>query len=166
MARLLGDMMAACVIRDYAIFGAVAQMRYTAPVATLDVDVLVALPESAGIGLLAPIYSFCAEKGYLPEGEAIRVGAWPVQFIPAFSDLTREAMERAETVDYEGVPLRVVPADYLAVIGLGAGRAKDLARVLALIESRSVTPDAVADLAGRHGLSGAWERFRSRFLGD
>jgi hypothetical protein len=35
VARLLNDMLAAGIIADYAIFGAVAQMRYTPAVATI-----------------------------------------------------------------------------------------------------------------------------------
>lgn len=41
LAQLLGEMQAAKVIQNYALFGAMAQMRYTEPVATLDADVLV-----------------------------------------------------------------------------------------------------------------------------
>ncbi len=44
MAQLLNVMCGEHVITDYALFGAVAQMRYTEPVATLDADVLVATP--------------------------------------------------------------------------------------------------------------------------
>jgi hypothetical protein len=152
------------VISDYALFGAVAQMRYTEPVATIDADVLVTVPGPEGLDKLVPIYRFCATKGYHPEGEAIRVGAWPVQFIPVFSPLTQEALEQAETADFEGVPFRVVRAEHLAVIALSVGRAKDFTRILALLESGSITRQQIAGLAARHGLAEAWKRFESRFL--
>lgn len=164
LAELLNGMREAGVISDYALFGAAAQMRYTEPVATLDADVLVTVPGPEGLDKLGPIYQFCATKGYHPEGEAIRVGAWPVQFVPVFSPLTREALEQADTADFEGVPFRVVRASLLAVIALSVGRAKDLTRILALLESGSVTPQELADLAARHGLADAWKRFESRFL--
>jgi len=83
LAQLLNEMQRAGVIRNYALFGAVAQMRYT---------------EAA------------------------------TQFVPAFSPLTQEAMEQAETADFEGVPFRVIRADHLAVIALSVGRAKNLTR--------------------------------------
>lgn len=150
VARLLNEMRSAGVIVDYALFGATAQMRYTEPVATLDADVLVSVP-------------FCSAKGYRPEGEAVRVGAWPVQFVPVFSPLTGEALERAETADFDGVPLRVVRSDYLAVIALRVGRAKDFTRILALLESVSVDRGEIADLASRHGLADACRRFEVRF---
>ena len=164
VARLLNEMRAAGVFADYALFGAVAQMRYTEPVATLDADVLVAVEVPERLDVRAPIYQFCAGKGYSPEGEAVRVGAWPVQFVPLFSELTREALAQADTADFEGVQFRVVRADYLAVIALSVGRAKDFARILALLESASVSADGIA--APRHGLSDAWRSFRMWFLND
>lgn len=166
LAQLLNGMREAGVISDYALFGAAAQMRYTEPVATLDADVLVTVPGPEGLDKLGPIYQFCATKGYHPEGEAMRVGAWPVQFVPVFSPLTREALEQAETADFEGVPFRVVRAIHLAVIALSVGRAKDFTRILALLESGSLTRQEVANLAARHGLADAWKRFERRFLSE
>ncbi len=164
LAELLNEMRSAGVIRDYALFGATAQMRYTEPVATLDADVLVDLPASTGLDVLRGIYEFCSGRGFRPEGEAIRVGAWPTQFVPVFSPLTREALEKADTVDFDGVAIRVVRADYLAVIALSVGRAKDFARILALLESGSVSREAVGKVAAQHGLAEAWTRFTARFL--
>ena len=166
MAGLLNGMRDAGVISDYALFGAAAQMRYTEALATLDADVLVVVPSPNRLDVLGPLYDYCRTRGYEPDGEAVRVGGWPVQFVPVFSDLTRAAVRAAETADFEGVPFRVVGADYLAVIALSAGRAKDMARVLALLESGAVSADGVRDLAHRHGLEDGWTRFRSRFLDD
>lgn len=166
LARLLNDMRRAGVIRNYALFGATAQMRYTEAVATLDADVLVAVASPDRLDALGDLYRFCAARGYQAEGEAVRVGAWPTQFVPAFSPLTEEAMEQAETEDFEGEPLRVVRADHLAVIALSVGRAKDLTRILALLESNSVSRESIESLAIRHGLADAWRRFEHRFLND
>lgn len=166
LAELLNEMRDTGVITNYALFGATAQMRYTEPVATLDADVLVGLPSMNRIDLLSDVYRFCAQKGYSPEGEAIKVGEWPVQFIPAYDQLTQEAMTQADTADFEGVPFRVVRADHLAVIALNVGRPKDYARILALLDAGSVSGAAVCQLAKQHGLSDAWERFKSRFLNE
>jgi len=166
VAQLLNEMRGSGVILNYALFGAVAQMRYTEPVATLDADVLVAIPTPEGLDVLAPIYKFCVSKGYKAEGEAIQVEAWPVQFIPVYSAITQEALEEAEAVEFEGVPFRVVRADYLAVIALSVGRAKDFTRILALFESGCIAQERIAQLAEKHGLSDAWKRFKRRFLDD
>jgi hypothetical protein len=164
VAQLLNDMLRAGVIGNYAMFGAVAQMRYTQPVATLDADVLVSLPAMQDNNVLDPICHFCRSRGYNPEGEAILVGDWPVQFIPAFSRLTEEAIDRAETGEIGGLPLRVVRADYLAAIALSVGRAKDFARVLSLLEADAVSSNDIERLCARHDLISQWQQFRRRFL--
>ncbi len=166
VAQLLNEMRAAGVITDYALFGAVAQMRYTEPVATLDVEVLVAVPSAERLDVLKPIYQFCVAREYGVEGETVQVGNWPVQFIPVFSPLTLEALETADPVQFEGVPLGVVRADFLAVIALSVGSAKDFTRILGLLEAGSITSERIGILAGQHGLSEAWGRFKSRFLND
>jgi hypothetical protein len=166
IAKLLNEMRDAGLISNYGLFGAIAQMRYTAPVATIDVDVLVAVPDPDRLDVLAPVYQYCLDRGFQAEGEAIRVGAWPVQFIPAFSPLTVEAMQDAEVADFDGVPLRVVRADYLAAIALSVGRGKDYARVLSLLESGHATRDAIALIARRFGLAASWAAFEKRFLHD
>ena len=163
VAELLTEMVDAKVISDYAVFGAVAQMRYTEAVATLDADILVAVEDPGSLDLLSPLYAFCRGRGYEASGECIQVGEWPVQFIPTFSELTAEAIRTAETGEVDGAPLRVVRADYLAVIALSVGRAKDLARVLALREAEAVTDEEIAALADRHGLAAAWSTFLERF---
>jgi hypothetical protein len=164
LATVLNAMREAGVILDYALFGATAQMRYTEPVATFDADVLVGMPSPERLDVLGPVYEFCAAQGWQPEGEAIRVGSWPVQFIPVFSALTQEALEQAETADFDGGPLRVVSARHLAGIALSVGRAKDYARIVALLDGKAVTREAIAEIAARHGLSEQWNRFAARFL--
>ena len=159
---MLNDLQTAGIIESYAVFGAIAQMRYTEPVVTFDLDVLVSLPPAERLGLLAGVFEFCARQGYHPTGEAIRVGAWPVQFLPAYNALTREALQYAETSQLEGVPIRVVRADYLAAIALATGRAKDHERILALLHSGAASRADLEELARRHGLDAAWERFRTR----
>lgn len=163
VAELLNEMVAQGIIEDYAVFGAVAQMRYTEAVVTMDADILVAVPDPDKLDVLNPIYTFCRKRGYLPEGEAIRVGEWPVQFIPTFSRLTREAIRDAETGDLDGIPLRVIRADYLAVIALSVGRAKDFARILALREADAVTDKEISDLSSCYNLNSEWALFKERF---
>lgn len=49
LAQLLNEMWDAGVIQNYALFEAMAQMRYTEAVATLDADVLVAVASLNGL---------------------------------------------------------------------------------------------------------------------
>jgi hypothetical protein len=91
-------------------------MRYTEPVATLDAGVLVVVPAPDRLDVLSDIYQY-----------------W-------------EAVLQAETADFEGVPFRVVRPEHLAVIALSVGRAKDFTRILALLESESVTREEIERL--------------------
>ena len=166
IVELLNAMKQAGVVQDYALFGAMAQMRYTEPVATLDADVLVLLGGEPGLDALGPIYRFCEAHGYLPRGEAIQVGDWPVQCIPTFSPLTADAVREAETGEIEGLPVRVASATHLAALALSVGRAKDHARILSLLEVGATDRPQIATLAERHGLSPKWQSFTRRFLDE
>lgn len=166
LAQLLNEMRSEGIIKDYALFGAVAQMRYTEPVATLAADVLVAVQAQDRLDLLGEIYAFCFARGYTTEGKSILVGVWPTQFIPNFSPLTQEALNQAETVDFEWTSFRVVGASHLAVIALSVGRAKAFTRILALIESGSVTRKEISHLAAKHDLAKEFQRFETKFFSE
>ncbi len=166
IADLLNEMCRIGIIKKYAIFGAVAQMRYTEAVVTMDLDILIAIPETDSLAILRPIYEYCARKGYKPEGEAIRIGIWPVQFIPTFDDLSREAMDCAEEADLDGVFVRVVKADYLAAMALKVGRAKDKTRILALLEANAVTTEEMGNIAMKHNLAKEWKQFKEKLLDE
>ena len=107
VASLLNDMVEARIIHSYAVFGAVAQMRYTQAAATMDADVLIVTLEADRIDMPGAVDRYCQSRGYMPEGEAIRVGEWPVQFIPVFNAVTEEAVRHAEIGEIDGVPVRV-----------------------------------------------------------
>ena len=166
VAVLLNTMVAEGIIQKYAVFGAIAQMRYTEAVSTMDAEILVALPDEERFDLLSPLYDYCRQKGYLPDGEAVTVGDWPVQFIPAFDSLTRAALAETETGDVDGEPLEVVSALFLALIALNTGRPKDYARLLSLLESGAVTQEALVSKSTEHGLLEKWQVFAERFLSE
>ncbi len=166
IVKLLNEMCCNGVVKTYAIFGAVAQMKYTEAVVTMDIDVLVAVPEADCLAILHPIYEFCAQKGYFPEGDSVRVGAWPVQFIPAFDRLSMDAMNEADETDMNGITVRVVKAVYLAAMALKTGRGKDKARILALIEAGAVRADEMESIAKKYEMENEWNRFGKQFSNE
>ena len=163
VALLLQDMVSAGVITGYAVFGAVAQMRYTEAVLTEDADVLVEIPGEHGLDVLAPIYAYCRSRGLSFQGQWIRVGSWPVHFVPPYSRITEAALREAVVEDFEGVPLRVVRADFLAMIAPDTGRPKDFDLITRMMEAGAIGFDGLQKLADRHGLSGKLRAFRSRY---
>ncbi len=166
LTQLVNNMKEDGIIKNYAVFGAVAQMRYTETVVTMDADILIEVDDPNRLDVLSPVYEYCKNKGFKPEGEAIRVGEWPAQFIPAFDRLTKDAMNDADVTDLDGIAIRVVKASYLAVIALSVGRVKDFMRILALIESKSVSEKEIQGLAQKYSLTDQWVRFKKRFLDE
>src|ERR1035438_5324110 len=93
----INQMQADGVIECYAIGGAVGATFYLEPVATLDVDVFVALQPEPGSLIVSPraIFDYLRARGGTVEGEYIVVAGWPVQFLPTGTPLTQEALQES-----------------------------------------------------------------------
>jgi hypothetical protein len=162
----INRMQADGMIERYAIGGAVGATFYLEPVATLDVDVFIEFHAEADSRLvsLEPILRYLRDRGCSMEGEYIVIAGWPVQFLPADSDLLQEALVAAAEKDVDGTPARVFTAEHIAAVALQTGRAKDKARVLQFIEANAVDLGWVQEILTRHGLSGNWQQFERQFL--
>src|SRR5208282_679331 len=90
----INRMQADGVIGPYAIGGAVGATFYLEPVATVDVDVFVALHPALGqlIATPKPIYDYLTARGCKTEGEYLVIEGWPVQFLPPAGLLGEEAI--------------------------------------------------------------------------
>jgi len=154
------------VVERYAIGGAVGATFYLEPVATLDVDIFVALRHQPDRVVVSPgpIFDYLTARGGVVEGEYVVMSGWPVQFLPPMSPLVEEALAEAVTVDVEGTPARVFTAEHLAAIALQTGRAKDYARLLQFIEAAAINAERFQSLVRRHGLIDRWQTFERRFL--
>jgi len=164
--QIINRMEADGVIECYAIGGAVGATFYLEPVATLDVGVFVefrAEPGSRPVSL-EPIFTYLRDRGCTMEGEHIVIAGWPVQFLPANSNLLQEALVAAVEKSVEGTSARVFTAEHIAAIALQTGRAKDKARVLQFIEANAVDLGRVREILTRHGLNGNWQQFEQQFL--
>jgi len=174
------------VLGRYAIGGAMAATFYAEPVLTFDLDIFIALPETAG-GLLslAPLYSALRQEGYAEENECVIIEGVPVQFLPVHGALLEEALKEARDTFYETTPTRVLRAEHLVAIALQTGRDKDLParsrttrrpkgygpqggfasakagheRVRLLREEATLDRDYLAEVLARHGLDARWKQW-------
>ncbi len=73
-------------------------------------------------------------------------------------------MNLASEMDIGGVSARVFSAEHLAAIALLTGRAKDKARLLMFWESETFNKERFQEIAARHGLLDAWQRFMVQFV--
>ncbi|PYI82530.1 MAG: hypothetical protein DMF09_14195 [Verrucomicrobia bacterium] len=153
--QIINRMEADGVIERYAIGGAVGATFYLEPVATQPGSRLVSLE---------PIFTYLRDRGCTMEGEHIVIAGWPVQFLPANSNLLQEALVAAVEKSVEGTSARVFTAEHIAAIALQTGRAKDKARVLQFIEANAVDLGRVREILTRHGLNGNWQQFEQQFL--
>ncbi len=149
--RVIEEITRLGIIKAYAIGGGVAATYYIEPILTYDLDIFF-IPVKGGLDELAPIYDFARKRGYVEEAEAIIIEGFPVQFIPAYNDLVREAVAEAVTVNYRDVEVKLVRAEYLTAIALQTGRAKDRERALRLLESEAVDRDMLTRILKQHGL--------------
>jgi hypothetical protein len=91
--KIINEMQADGVIGKYAIGGAVGATMYLEPAATLDVDIFALIPASSESPLLSltPIYDYLKARGGVIEYEHIKIGGWPVLFLPPSNELEQEA---------------------------------------------------------------------------
>lgn len=162
--QAINDLEREGLIQKAAIGGAMGATFYLEPVSTFDLDIFVIFEGQRLILTLTPIYDFLKARGHLPKGDAVVVGNWPVQFLPAETPLLREAVEQAAAVDYEGVPARVMSVEHLMAIAVATGRAKDHARLVAFVEAGVADDVRLRGILSRHGLDASWKRFEARYL--
>ena len=162
---LLNEMVRDGALENYAVAGAIGAMFYVEPFSTQDIDVLVMTPED-GLVIELPGLDYLKARGYSQfRNEGIVVDGWPVQFLPATTELEREAYFNAEISNYDEVPVRVALAEHLVAIMLNVGRPKDLARIEMFLSQDAVKIEALEDLIQRHGLTEKWGDYKRKFGG-
>ena len=85
--QAINDLEREGLIQKAAIGGAMGATFYLEPVSTFDLDIFVIFEGQPLILTLTPIYDFLKARGHLPEGDAVVVGNWPVQLLPAETPL-------------------------------------------------------------------------------
>lgn len=156
------------VIKQYAIAGAVAAMYYVEPKTTQDLDILISIRDfeehKSGLILLKPIEDALARMGYTDRTDVgITVEGWPVQFLPASSELDEAGLAAAAEVeikvDGQLVRARILRAEYIVATALKVGRLKDLARVEEFLDLKAVDLKALKAVLDRFDLMPAWKAF-------
>jgi len=78
----------------------------------------------------------------------------PTQFLPSPSRLANEAIESAETLDYDGVPVKVARPEYLVALYLepSARTARRRERAAMLLELPELKRPLLDEILARHGI--------------
>ncbi len=84
--KIINQMLAAKVIENYALGGALAVTFYTEPIATQDVDIFFQIKDAGNsLRILSPIYDYLTRSGYEAKAEHIIIEDLPIQFLPVFT---------------------------------------------------------------------------------
>lgn len=163
--QVVRDISSLGIIKDYAVCGAVAAMCSIEPVLTYDLDIFF-IPIKEGPAALVPIQAYVKYRGFSIRAKSILVDGIPIQFIPASSDLVREAVEHAETRKYYTVELKVVTAEYLSAIAIQAGRDKDKEHAIRLLEVADIDRSVLSRILESYGLARKFKGFEKQYMKD
>jgi hypothetical protein len=149
--RAANELVAAGLIEDYALGGALAAIYYTEPVTTYDADIIfITKDKTLGAGIPA-IYEHLQSKGWRIEREHLLIKDFPVQFLAA-GGLTEEAVRNAKRIEYEGVSAKVFRPEYIIAIAASVGRHKDLARIEQMLDQVKIDKPLLEDILRRCSL--------------
>ena len=153
-------MVAAGVIQDYAIGGAIGAMFYVEPFTTQDVDIFFVYSTEPGLLILAPIYDYLRSHGYEVRGEMIVIESWDVQFLYVPNALYDEGLGNANVFEVGAETVRVFSPEYLAAIMLQTGRPKDFARVRMFFDEKVIDNNFLSELISRYALEEQWRKYQ------
>ena len=148
------------IIRKYCIGGGIATVFYIEPLLTYDIDIFfIPSQETKKIMSLSPIYEYLKKKGYKIEKEHVIIEGIPVQFIPVYNELVREAVENSIEIKFKNVKTKVLKVEYLISIMLQTFRPKDRERVLRILEETEIDREYLNEILKRHNLKKKFEKF-------
>jgi hypothetical protein len=161
--NLINKMYQENILKNYAIGGALATIYYTEPFATRDIDIFFIPPEKEKIILLTPFYDFLLKKGYKTYREYIMVEDTPVQFIPATTELEKEAVKNAVEVKYRNIAVKILTPEYLIAIFLKVYRPKDRDKLIKLLDQAKINRNFLKDILKRHNLGKKFDEFMRKY---
>jgi hypothetical protein len=149
--RAANDLVAAHLMEDWALGGALAAIYYVEPFATYDADIFF-IPADKGLTAGIPaVYARLQALGWQVEHEHLTLRGFPVQFLAA-GGLTEEAVREAERIEFEGVPAKIFRAEYVVAIAASVGRQKDKARIDQLFQQADLDKTMLDDILQRFQL--------------
>lgn len=164
--KIINGMQRTGLIGKYAIGGGIATVFYVEPILTYDLDIFFnPVIKEKNLITLSSIYNHLKRKGYHVDKEHIVIEGIPVQFIPVYNDLVKEAVEDATEIKYKRTKTRILKAEYLIVIMLQTFRPKDKERVIKLLDETKIDMMCLKEILQRHKLNKKFERFMELYYG-
>lgn len=156
--RAINSLHAEGLVENYAIGGGMAALFYAETTRTFDIDVFAVIPQSGLLVDLSAIYDWARNRGCEVRDEYIVMHGVPTQILAARAGLATEAVETANVLDYDGVPVRVMKPEYLVALYLETGGEKRRGRAHDLVAEDSLDRAALQTLLLRFNLGEKWAR--------
>jgi hypothetical protein len=93
------------------------------------------------------------------------IGDIPIQFIPAATVLEKEAVEKAISVKYKNIGVKILRPEYLVAIFLEVFRAKDRNKLIKLLDQAKIDKTLLMDILARHNLDKKFDDFMEKYYG-
>lgn len=138
-------------------------MYYIEPLLTYDLDIFF-IPVKDSLDVLSPIYNYL-KKSYKVHQEHVIIEGVPVQFIPVYNELVREAVENSVETKYGRVKIRVIGPEHLVAIMLQTFRPKDREKIIKIMEEAEVDLIFLKKILKKYNLSEKFKKFRSMYYG-
>lgn len=170
--KIIKELQKEGLIKKYAVGGGIATIFYVEPILTYDLDIFF-IPLSEGVLTeeqkelitLSPIYDWFRKKGYKSDKEHIIIEGVPVQFIPVYNELIKDAIEDAVEVKYKNTMIIILKAEYLLAIMLQTFRPKDKERIIKLIDETKIDNIFLTNILQKHKLKEKFDKFKRIYYG-
>lgn len=149
------------ILEDFSIGGGIAALYYIEPLLTYDLDIFF-VPIENSIDVLTPIYKYLKERGYKAKKEHVLIEGIPVQFIPVYNDLVKEAVQCSVEVKYGRIKTRVLGLEYLVAVMLQTYRPKDREKLVKVFEEAKIDLKLLEKILKKYGLYDKYVQFKER----
>lgn len=160
--KIINHILKEGIIKSYPIGGGVAATYYIEPLLTFDLDVFF-VPKKEGLDVLSPIYDYFKKRGYKFQNEQILIEGIPVQFIPVYNELVKDAVEQAVEAKYKRLKTKILRLEFLMSIALQTDRPKDREKVIRLIDEAKINKKLLEAILKKHKLCEKYQKFKGRY---
>lgn len=165
--EVINELKSSGLIKDYAIGGAIATLKWVEPFFTRDLDVFIILEKESKekeLIILTPIYECLKKKGYAWQGQWLIIEGIPVDIFPV-DVLEKKAVEEAKETEYKGAKTKIITPEYLIALFLRTNRDKDIRKIQMLLEQVEIDMEKLTEILNEHGLTERFVNFREKYRG-
>jgi len=152
------------IIEKYAIAGGIAQFYYIEPSITYDLDLIVRLSgEESVLNPLSEIYEWAKKNNYELLGEHIIIEGVPVQFLLAYNELVKEALDNSNEITLFDEVTYILKPEYLMTIMLQTGRSTDKERLAKFLKEAEYDEKNFVTILNRFNLLDSFKKLKAKY---